>query len=319
MGCSTSVQIPRLAIVGAGGVGGYLFGKAAGANLDACIVARSNYNEIDKDGFKLEAADGAIKLPHVQVYSSIEEVEGADIVILTTKTYDIDKFIVQIPEPIARKSAIITFQNGIDADLRIKEAIPSCRVYPGLAYIISSRIAPTIVSQTAGPCRFIIGDRNSDGNQELQNISELLHSAGIDITCSPQIEKELWKKYVWILAFAGVTGICRSPIGPIVNDNLGMNLFERCVDEALLVSEAIGVKLSNEDRSLIIDKAIGYKTKGVNSQSSLLVDMLNGRRTEIDALHGTIVRMASRLNIDIPVLETIYKSIQLGHERQFDL
>jgi 2-dehydropantoate 2-reductase len=313
-----SEKSPRFAIVGAGGVGGYLFGKVAGADLNACLIARSNFTNIAKDGFTLESVDETIKLPSVQVYSSIKEVDGADIVFLTTKTYDIDKFIEQIPEEIAKNSAIITFQNGIDADLRIKQAIPSCRVYPGLAYIISSRTSPTVVSQTAGPCRFIIGDRNSGINEELQNIATLLHSAGIDISCSPQIEKELWKKYVWILAFAGVTGVCRSAIGPIVNDNIGMNLFERCVDESLLVAQAVGVKLNNEDRASIIDKAIGYKTKGIDSKSSLLVDMLNGRRTEIEALHGTVVQIAQRLNIDTPVLGTIYKSIQLGHERMLE-
>jgi 2-dehydropantoate 2-reductase len=304
---------PKFAVLGVGGVGGYLGGMLANSGLDVTFVARPPAAEILKSkGMTLKTVDGEIILPSVSVVESPSKLSNVDVVLLTTKTYDLEDAVMQLPETVQRNSRLITFQNGIDNDQRVRDRLPGAEVYPGVAYIVSARTAPGVIEQSAGPRKFLIGDRNQDANQKLADVALVMRDAGIDISMSPNIEKELWTKYIWILAFAGVTAACRSPIGKIVNDPDGYRLFTRCVDEAITVARALHVNLGEAERSMVLSKADGYKTKGTGAKSSLAIDLDNGRRTEVEAIHGDIVRLASAMKIDVPTIETMYHSIRLS-------
>jgi 2-dehydropantoate 2-reductase len=304
---------PRFAIVGVGGVGGYLGGMLANSGLDVTFVARPKVADVlQTKGLTLKTVDGEIVLPSVSAVASPTSLSDVDVVLLTTKTYDLEEAVLSLPETVRRDSMLITFQNGIDNDLRLKARVPDTEVFPGVAYIVSACSSPGVIEQTAGPRTFLIGEREQEINQKLQSVALVMRDAGIDISASPNIEKELWTKYIWILAFAGVTATCRSPIGRIVNDPNGYRLFTRCVDEAITVARALNVNIGEAERSMVLRKADGYKTKGTGAKASLAIDLENGRRTEVEAIHGAIVQIASAIKIEVPTIETMYNAIRLS-------
>ena len=304
---------PKFAVVGVGGVGGYLGGMLANSGLDVTFVVRPPAAEVLKSkGLTLKTVDGEIVLPSVSAVESPSKLSNVDVVLLTTKTYDLEDAVMQLPETVQRNSMLITFQNGIDNDQRVKDKLARAEVFPGVAYIVSARTAPGVIEQSAGPRKFLIGERGQEINHKLADVALVMRDAGIDISVSPNIEKELWTKYIWILAFAGVTAACRSPIGRIVNDANGYRMFTRCVDEGITVARALNVNIGEAERSIVLGKADGYKTKGTGAKSSLAIDLDNGRRTEVEAIHGAIVRIASAMGIDVPTIETMYNSIRLS-------
>jgi 2-dehydropantoate 2-reductase len=304
---------PKFAVVGVGGVGGYLGGMLANSGLDVTFVARPAVADVLKTkGLTLKTVDGEIVLPSVSAVDSPASLSNVDVVLLTTKTYDLEEAVSTLPETVRRDSMLITFQNGIDNDQRVKSRLPGTEVFPGVAYIVSARTAPGMIEQSAGPRKFLIGERLQEKNQKLEDIALVMRDAGIDIAASPNIEKELWTKYIWILAFAGVTAVCRCPIGRIVNDANGYRLFSRCVDEAITVARALNVNIGEPEKSMVLGKADGYKTKGTGAKASLAIDLENGRRTEVEAIHGAIVRIAAAIKIEVPTIETMYNAIRLS-------
>ena len=137
---------------------------------------------------------------------------------------------------------------------------------------------------------------------------KLIKKAGIDIVSSDDIARDLWKKFMFIVAFSGMTAICRSPIGKILADSITRSVYEKCVKEAIAVAKAMKVNVADN----VFESIMKTSTDTVpESKSSLLVDVENGRKNEIETLNGTLVRFAKENNIEVPINELIYGAIKL--------
>ena len=299
----------RIYVIGTGGVGGYLGGKLANAGNDVTFVARGEfYDVMKKDGLTVKTTDGKFVINPVQVIDNISKIENPDLVIVSVKTYDTQNVAQELNKYISSKTNIITFQNGIQNDLQLKKYIIQGNVYPGVAYIISSKEKPGVISQTGGLKRFIFGDRTKANSSELKQIEKIFNESGIDTIFSDDIEAELWKKYIFINAFSGFTALCRSDIGKILSNDFVYDLYKRCVKESISVADKLKINLPKnifEDVINITDNT------APNSKSSLLIDIENHRKNEIETLNGTLVNIAKEHSIDVPINETIYFAIKL--------
>jgi 2-dehydropantoate 2-reductase len=304
----------RFAVVGVGGVGGFLGAHLAEAGLDITFVARSNFETLRTSGLVVQTVERKIILPKVKAVSSVSELADVDYILVTTKAYDIVGFAERLPSSLMSTAKVVTFQNGIDNDLRIKNKFPNADVFPGIAYIITAKNEGGFITQTAGPRKFIVGTRDSREAELLSPLVLVMKDAGLDTFLSDTIEKDLWTKYAWILAFAGVTALTRRPVGEIVNDPIGIQCFEDLLDETIAVANAMKIPLGDSEKKAAMDKAIAYKTVGVNSKSSMAVDIDRGNPTELEALHGTIVKIAARMGISTPALNTTYTALHIGYE-----
>jgi 2-dehydropantoate 2-reductase len=302
---------PRIAIVGPGGVGGYLGGRLAHSGLDVTFVARSEHAEVlSTKGLILKTVDDEIRLPKVHAVDSASKLGQVDVVLLTTKSYDLRRSLENLSADVKQKAMFVTFQNGIDNDQAVREDYPHAEVYPGVAYIISAKKEPGVFEQSAGPRKFLVGDRHSTDNAKLQDFAVVMRDAGIDCQYSPCIEKDLWKKFIWILAFSGVTASRNSAIGPIVNSDEGLAEFTRCVDEGIAVAQALQVDIGDQERNEVLAKADGYKTKGTHARASLAIDLTEGRPTEVEAIHGALVRLSDSVSIPVPTIKQMYHAIK---------
>ena len=300
----------KISVIGVGGVGGYFGGLLAKAGADVEFVARGeHYQQLAAKGLKLNTVEGSFEIP-LRVVDRISKLKNTEVVLVTTKTYDNEAVAAELAEVVTADSVVIPIQNGISNDIFLQESLPLATVYPGLAYIISSRVAPGEVSQTAGPRTIIFGERKVAYNAQLSELEALMKSAGLLATASGDIERELWRKFAWLTTFAGMTSLCRCPIGPIVNDERALALLIKCLDEALAVAAAEGSAFSEEERNEMVSKTAAYRTANGESKSSMLVDLENRRRTEIESLNGTIVKIAKRHGIKVPTHEAIAVSVE---------
>lgn len=303
----------KIYIVGAGGVGGYFGGLMAKAGENVTFVCRNeSFMALKNNGLNIKSIIEEFKIYPVNVIDNLSDISDPDLIIIATKSYDRDQVAEKLKARLRPNTIIITIQNGIENDLKVKEIIPNACVYPGIAYIISKIASPGVIEQTAGPRTIIFGDRQNANNPQLKKIEKVMKSCSINATASSEIEMELWTKFLWITTFAGMTALCRSPIGEIVNDPDLYKHYIRCLDEAIAVARAIPVKLKEGIRKTIIEKSEQYKHTGSDSKSSLLVDLENGRRTEIEDLNGTIVKLARLHGVEVPIQETIYFAIKLA-------
>src|SRR3989338_8093020 len=299
----------KIYIVGTGGVGGYFGGLLAKAWNDITFVARGeHYNAIKENGLLVKNTQGDFLIKPAQVIKNFSEIKNPDLILFTVKTYSTQPVAQELKSDVNENTIIITFQNGVNNDHEIKKYIQNAQVYPGVAFLISTKINPGVIKQIGGLRRLIIGDRNNPNNEKLKDVVELIKKAGIDIVSSDDIARDLWKKFMFIVAFSGMTAVCRSPIGKILADPITESLYKRCVQEAIQVAKAFDVSVPNDVFTTIMKTTTDTNPA---SKSSLLVDVENGRKNEIETLNGTLVRFAKENNIEVPINELIYGAIKL--------
>ena len=299
----------RIYIVGTGGVGGYFGGVLAKAGNDVTFVVRGeHYRVIKVNGLTVKNVVGDFIIRPAKIIENISEIKNPDLILFTVKTYSTAETAKELNSVVNKNTVIITFQNGVDNDNEIKKYIKNAQVYPGVAYIISTKTKPGLIEQTGGLRRLIVGDRNNPENKKLLEVLRLMKKTGINAVLSDDITRDLWKKFMFVVAFSGMTAICRSLIGNVLTDPITRALYERCVKEAITVGKAMKVSVADDAFETIMKTSTDTNPQ---SKSSLLVDIENGKRTEIETLNGTLVRFAKEKNIDVPINELIYGVIKL--------
>jgi 2-dehydropantoate 2-reductase len=298
----------KIFIVGSGGIGGYFGGLLAKAGLDVTFVARGeNYRALKENGLIVKSVAGDFEIKPVQTIENISEIDKPNLIIFSVKTYDIENVAKELTPVVNPETIILTFQNGVGNDIQIKNVIKNAQVYPGVAYVITAKIKPGIIEQTGGLRKLVFGDRDNPNNARLQEIDKMMVDAGVDATNSDDITRDIWKKFMFICPFAGMTTLHRKTIGEILSNPETEKQYEDCLKEVISVARARNVNVSDHAFEEVMTTS---RNTAPASKSSLLLDIENGRKNEIETLNGTLVRFAEELNIDVPVNELIYKAIK---------
>ena len=301
-------------VVGPGGVGGYFGGMLARNELfDVSFVARGEHAAaMTRSGLTVNSVAGNFCINPAKVCSA-QQIEDPDLIFITTKAYSLEEAASSLRGVIRDDTIVIPIQNGLDHDLVVRRALGTTDVYPGIAYIISQITEPGVISQTAGPRELIIGDRDSQHNQRLEELVDRIRKAGINARFGGDIVNELWQKAVFLNAFGGVSALCRTPVGVLLADSNARSIYEQCMREVIATAEASGVALDPNLFEAMLDKSLGYLDESRKlSESSMLTDVLKGRRTEVEQLHGRVVQIASELGVAVPVHQAIYAALKFG-------
>ena len=301
-------------VVGPGGVGGYFGGMLARDDFfDVSFVARGEHAAaIAQHGLTVNSVAGNFAINPAKVCSS-QQIEDPDLIFITTKAYSLEEAATGLRGVLRDDTIVIPIQNGLDHDLVVRNALGTAEVYPGIAYIISQISAPGVISQTAGPRELIIGDRDSQHNQRLEELVSRIRKAGVNARFGGDIERELWQKAVFLNAFGGVSALCRTPVGVLLADPNAKSIYEQCMREVIATAEASGVPLDANLFESMLDKSLGYLDESRKlSESSMLTDVLNGRQTEVEQLHGSLVRIAAKVGVAVPIHQAIYAALKFG-------
>ncbi len=293
----------RVAIYGAGGVGAYFGGRLAASGCEVHLIARGTHLQaLRANGLEIRSIHGDLHLD-LPATDDPARVGPCDYVLFTVKSYDTDAAAAELEPLIADDTAVISLQNGIDNEERIGQAIGRDHVMGGVAYIFSTLGEPGVVQHTGGPARIIFGELDGRRSARAERFLEACLEADINAELSEEIRAVLWTKYSFICAHSGLTAAVRLPIGEIRSIPECRDLFRRMVEEARAVASAEGVDLSDDlaDRHLAF--ADGLEPE---SYSSLRYDMAQGKRMELQALQGTLVRRADRHEIPVPASETVF-------------
>lgn len=301
----------KVCVFGLGGVGGFYGGMLMHAGHEvAAVVSPGSLPQIQENGLTVNSAVGSFTCKNFEVSDNINDIKAIDCLIVSTKHYDLHEVARQLSTYPTEIKAIITLQNGLDADLQLLQHCCRFPVVPGCVYIISRKIAPGVIEQSAGPRTIFFGERRYSNNPLLKELEQMFVEAGVAATYSQDIMLALWQKFVWINAFAGITAATRSSIGPLVREPSTFNLIKRMLEESFTVAQSEQIALSQDDLSNALEKFEQYKTKGQDSKSSLLADIEAGSRCELDALLGSLISLAQKNRIATPVTETLYGVIK---------
>ena len=297
----------RIAIVGAGAVGGYFGARLAHAGQDVVVVARgAHLDAIRAQGLQVVSPALGDFTARCRAESDPAAVGAVDLVIFAVKAYDNDTAIPQLEPLLGRNTAVLTLQNGIDSTRQLADRVGAARVLGGTTYLATAVEAPGRIVQTGVHRSIIFGEAFAVGGAvtpRVQAIADVMAPADIQVTAVPDARVPIWDKFVYLAPFSGFTGAARLPIGPLWREPHVRELFYAAAREVAAIAAAEGVTIS-PDRFQTLE----HYMNGIppTTRSSLLIDLQQGKRIEVEALQGAAVRRAAAHGVPVPILSTLY-------------
>jgi len=298
----------RIAVMGSGGTGGYFGGLLARAGEEVTFIARGAHLEaLRLRGLTVKSRlAGEFTLP-VRATDTLSEVGPVDLILFCVKTYDTDATAESIRPLIGADTMLLSLQNGVGNAERIAQIAGHEAELGAVAYVVSAIEAPGVIAQTAGPGKIILGELGGGTSARTEQLHGVLQRAKIGAGVHPDIRVAIWQKFLFICAFSGVTALTRVPIGPILADQETHALFRGTLEEAEAVARAGGIELPEDSVEQALATATAVEPWG---RGSLYHDLAGGRRLELEALSGEVVRRGREHDIQTPLNFAIYAALR---------
>ncbi|HTI37563.1 MAG TPA: 2-dehydropantoate 2-reductase [Vicinamibacterales bacterium] len=295
-----------IAILGSGAVGGYYGARLARAGENVTFVARgAHLAAIRERGLAVRSPLGDL------VVSAGAEEETArigpvDVVIVAVKAYDNAVALPMIRPLLGDRTVVLTLQNGVDSAAEVAAVAGETRTLGGTTYIATALESPGVIVQTGTHRRVVFGEvfgvlpRLSDRVRQLQ---EAMARADIQAEAVADARVPIWEKFILLAAVSGFCGASRLPIGPLWGDPVTRARFIDACREVERVARAEGVPVATD----VIDRIPAYVDSIPGSmRASLLIDLAQGKRIEVESLQGSVVRRGERAGVPTPIMATLY-------------
>lgn len=294
----------RIAVMGAGGVGGYFGARLAQAGHEVGFVARGRHLAAMRErGLEVTSALGDVHLAHPTVTDDPSALPPADVVIFAVKLWDTESAAQALRPLLAQGGVVVPFQNGVDSIERVGAIVGAERVMGGVAQIAATIAKPGVIAHTGTMALLRFGTTVPAQRSAADALLAACKGAGIDAELVPDIRRALWEKFVFLAAFSGLTSVARQPIGAIRTDADLRNVLEQAMREAWAVGRAQGVALADD---LVAQRLKFVDGLPAQMTSSMANDLAAGNRLEAPWLSGAVAQMARAAGLAAPVHATLY-------------
>jgi len=298
----------RIAVVGAGGVGGGFGAALAKAGADVTFIARgAHLAAMKSQGLRVQGPRGETHLVPTQASDDPAAIGTVDVVLFCVKLWDVESAGEHIKPLIGPGTAVIPLQNGIDAAERLIPILGEGAVMGGVAQISASITAPGVIQQVGTFMRMIFGELDGTRSQRAEDFLVLCLKAGFDATLSEQIVTDLWMKFILLAANAGMTALARQPIGRLRDDPDIRPIFLAAFQETINVGRAKGIALPADALEKILD-FIGHAPPAM--KASMALDLDRGNRLELPWLNGKVAELGRALGVPTPTHSMIYAMLK---------
>lgn len=302
----------RIAVIGAGGVGGYFGGRLAQAGIDTTFIARgATLEALRTNGLRVDSVNGDFTVGHVQATDDANSVGIVDAILLATKAWQIPAAAESAKPMLGPDTIVVPLENGIDAPETVAELLGRQHAAGGLCAIVSFIVAPGHIKHAAFEPMVMFGELDNSRTERIERLREAFERADVKVEVPQDIQRSMWTKFLFIATMSGVGALTRVPIGvwraipeirTIVTDSLR---------EVVALASARGIDLGSDAVEKTWQR---YDAMAPASTSSLQRDVMEGKPSELDAQLGAIVRLAKESNVDVPVTAMIYHAL-LPQER----
>jgi 2-dehydropantoate 2-reductase len=300
----------KIAVMGAGGLGGYFGARLAQGGNEVHFIARGAHLAAIRDaGLRVRSVRGDFELPpeRVVVTDDAASIGLCQVVLFTVKSYDTEAAAGLLDPLLAPETAVISLQNGIDNEDKLASRIGADHVVGGVAFIFAGIAEPGVIRDSGGPARILFGELDGRPSARVDTFLAACAESKIDAAIAPDIRVALWSKWAFICAQAGLTAATRLPIGEVRTSSAAWDLFEQVVTEAWRIGRAEGIPLPEDLVEQHLTFASGLEP---DARSSLYDDLVAGRRMELDALLGEMVRRGRRNGVPTPAASALYAILE---------
>lgn len=301
----------KIAMVGAGGVGGYFGAGLARGGADVHFIARgSHLAAMREHGLRIEGHGDPIVLQPVKATSDPAEVGTADLVVIGVKLWDTAKALEQVAPMVGPQTTLISFQNGVTKSELIRAVYPDAHVMDGVAYVATTIDRPGVIKRTGGLERLIFGESDGGASPIGERLLAFAKSGGVNAELSSDVRREIWQKFVFLIGLSATTTSMRSRIGPIRTNPQTRAFLLDVMREVVAVGRALGVSLPRDYAEQRLAFADGVSP---DMTSSMHHDLERGNRLEVQWLSGAVAELGSRAGVPTPLNRAVRDILAL-HE-----
>jgi len=298
----------RIAIVGAGGIGGGYGAALAAAGEDVTFIARgAHLAAMRSNGLRIEGGRGETHVRPAKATDDPATVGPVDIVLFCVKLWDVEAAGRQIKPMVGPDTAVVTLQNGIDAHERLIPLLGRQAVMPGVANISAVIAQPGVIRQTGTVMRMVFGELDGMKSARGQALAAACARAGIDGVLSEAILTELWMKFVLLASNASMMALARLPIGHLRDDPDIAPYFIAAYEEVVAVGRAAGIALPAD----AVDRILNFNRNApAHLMASMGADLLRGNRIELPWLSGKVIELGRRHRVPTPTHAFLYAMLK---------
>jgi len=294
----------KIAVMAAGGVGGYFGARLAAAGHEVSFIARgAHLAAIRERGLRLDSDIGNLHLTDARATDDPAEIGPVDVVMFAVKLWDTETSAAACKPLIGPGTAVIPFQNGVDSIDALTRILGPEHTLGGVARISAVISEPGVIRQMGDFTILQFGEVDGTESDRVKAFAAACDEAGFKGQIVPDVRFALWEKFVFLAALSGITAAARSPLGLIRASDAGTLMLRRAIEETAAVGRAKGIDLSDE----VVERvwSLGQKMPD-GLKASMLADLEAGRRLEAPWLSGAVSRMGRETGVPTPVHDTLY-------------
>lgn len=295
----------KIAVIGAGAVGGYYGARLAQAGHDVAFVARGgNLDILRSRGLEIVSSLGNAVVA-VAAEEDASRIGPVDLVIFAVKTYSTQGALHHLPPLLGAATAVLSLQNGVDSADELAPTVGAGRLLAGATYIVATLTSPGVVQHTGAARRIVFGEAFGERvlTPRVTEIEKTLAGADIQAEGVADARVPIWEKFIFLAPFAGLSAAARLPLGPLWDQPSFRAIYNRAMAEVESVARADGIPVPPDVRA---QKLAYLDNTPSASRSSMMMDLLAGRPIEIEALLGSVVRRGRTYGLATPVIDTLY-------------
>jgi 2-dehydropantoate 2-reductase len=298
----------KVAIVGAGGVGGYFGGRLAQAGEDVVFIARGEHlRAITSKGLRVDSINGDFRIDPAQATDDPTTVGEVDYILVAVKSWQLHEAIESMRPMVGEKTSIVPLQNGVEAPDQLSRVFGAERVLGGLCSVISMLAAHGHIRHVGADPTIIFGEldlRRSERGERLR--LAFSRTEGVQAKIPEDIHVAMWNKFILIAPWSGVGALTRAPIGVTRSMPETRALLEHAMEEIHLLARSRKVAMERES----IDQAMAFLDDlPYEGTASMQRDIMAGRPSELDAQNGAVIRLGKEAGVATPVNGMIFSSL----------
>jgi len=295
----------NILVQGAGALGAYFGGRLLEAGLNVSFFVRERRAaQLAKEGLKIYSPEGNFEARDVTIYTEAEQVKNINLIILAVKGYHLDQAIPQVQTIVEQTGAfVLPLLNGIEHLETLQQVIGKEKVLGGFASIIATLNEQGHVEHTSGSSAVKFGALHNEQTEICVQLEAVHNDVKTSILREENILKHMWKKYIFITSFSGITSAMQLPAGFITNTEASFAVARKVILEMSMLAEKEGIALTEQEVEVMAARLKGFREEAT---SSMHQDMRKGLPLEVEHLHGGALRLAAKHDVTLPVIETLY-------------
>ncbi|MDG4892697.1 2-dehydropantoate 2-reductase [Mesorhizobium sp. WSM4976] len=297
----------RIAMMGAGGIGGYIGARLAQAGGDVSFIARgAHLAAMLETGLSIESDLGGFVLRPVSASEAAVDIGPVDVVIFAVKLYDSEDAAASMAPLIADNTRVITLQNGIDSVEVLRRHVEGDRVIGGATYLSGFINKPGEIIHSGGLPHILVGGQHDPVIQKLKALCD--RAIGLELRPVSDIDDVLWEKFVTLAPFSGATSLMRSGIGPILADPEARLFIAQLRDEGMAVAAAAGHPMADGFVDRVVTRWSAFPP---HVKSSMANDLERGKPIEVAWLSGRMHQLGMKLGVATPGHTAVFRALHL--------